>query len=63
MESNNFLNDREGEFPGAYEDFLSAKAQGCLQELDLSEEAFEYVLERLLDEGGEECEEDVLVLS
>ena len=62
MESN-YINDREGEFPGAYEDFLSAKAQGSLQELDLSEEAFEYVLERLLDEGGEECEEDVLVLS
>ena len=60
---NDFLNDREGEFPGVYEDFLNAKAQGDLHGLDLSEEAYEYLLERLLDEGGEECEEDVLVLS
>ena len=60
---NDFINDREGEFPGAFEEFLFAKEQGNLQSLDLSEEAFEYVLERLLDEGGEECEENVLELS
>ena len=60
---NDFLNDREGEFPGAFEDFLTAKAEGNLMGLDLSEEAFEYVLERLLDEGGEECDDDVLNLS
>lgn len=60
---NNFYSDKENEVPGAFEEYLRAKEEGNLQGLELSEEGFEYVLERLLDEGGEECEEDVLELS
>ncbi len=61
MESN-FYNDREGEqeYPRVYEDFLNAKAEGNLSSMDLTEEAFEYLLDRLMDEGNQD---DVLELS
>ena len=61
MESN-FYNDKEGEseFPNAYEDFLNAKADGNLSSLNLPEEAFEYLLDRLIEEGNQD---DVLELS
>ncbi len=61
MESN-FYSDKEndGDFPQAFEDYLAARLEGNLQGLNLSEEEFEYVLDRLVEE---ELQEEVLELS
>lgn len=59
---NNFYNDKENEdeFPRAFEDYITAKAQGELDSLKLDEDEFEYVLDRLIEEG---MQEEVLELS
>lgn len=59
---NNFYNDKENgdEFPHAFDEYVSAKAQGMLDSLDFGEDEFEYVLDRLMDEG---MQEEVLELS
>ncbi len=61
MESN-FYSDKEneGEFPQAFEDYLAAKAQDNLQGLNFSEDEFEYVLDRLIEE---QLQDQVLELS
>ncbi len=53
---NSFFNDKEkdGNFRQAYEDYLSAKEEGNLNELQLNEEAYEYILDRLMEEGDTE---------
>lgn len=61
MESNFFEdNEREGEFPQAFDNYLKAKHEGILNSLELNEEEFEYVIDRLIEEGSAE---DVLELS
>lgn len=61
MESN-FYSDKEneGDFPQAFEDYLAARLEGNLQGLNFSEEEFEYVLDRLVEE---ELQDEVLELS
>ena len=61
MESN-FYSDKggEGDFPQAFEDYLAARAEGNLHDLNLSEEEFEYVLDRLVES---ELQDEVLELS
>lgn len=52
MESS-FFSDKEkdGSLRQAYEDYLSAKEEGNLSALQLSEDAYEYILDRLVEEG------------
>ena len=54
---NNFYSDKEqeGEFPMAFDDYLQARAEGKLHTLNFSEEEFEYVIDRLMDEGDGEA--------
>lgn len=57
MMENNFYSDKEqeGEFPQAYDIYLSARAEGKLDGLEFNEEQFEYVIDRLMDEGDGEA--------
>ncbi len=50
---NSFFNDKEkdGNLRQAYEDYLLAKQEGNLDDLQLDEEAYEYILDRLVEEG------------
>ena len=54
---NDFYSDKEqeGEFPMAFDVYLQARAEGKLHSLDFSEEEFEYVIDRLADEGDGEA--------
>lgn len=53
---NSFFSDKEkdGNFRQAYQDYLSAKEEGDLAQLQLNEEAYEYILDRLVEEGDTE---------
>ena len=52
---NDFINGRgEGEFENSYLLYLQAIDEGNLTLLNFSEEEFEYVLDRLVEEGKEE---------
>lgn len=61
MESN-FFNDKEseGEFPQAFESYLTAKLEGNVGSLEFNEEEYEYVIDRLMEEGSAD---DVLELT
>ena len=54
---NDFYSDKEqeGEFPMAFDVYLQARAEGKLHSLNFSEEEFEYVIDRLADEGDGEA--------
>ncbi len=56
MMNNDFYSDKEqeGEFPKAYDAYQTARAQGKLENLDFNEEEFEYVIDRLVEEGDTE---------
>ena len=52
---NDFINERgEGEFENSYLVYLQAVEEGVVASLNFSEDEFEYVLDRLVDEGKEE---------
>lgn len=52
---NDFINERgEGEFENSYITYLQAIEDGTLASLNLNEDEFEYVLDRLVEEGKEE---------
>ena len=58
---NDFINERgEGEFENSYLVYLQALEDENLTSLNFSEDEFEYVLDRLVEEG---TEEQVLELS
>lgn len=52
---NDFINERgEGEFENSYLVYLQAVEEGVVASLNFSEDEFEYVLDRLVEEGKEE---------
>lgn len=60
--NSDFFEDRENgaEFENTFEEYLSAREEGSIAFLNFSEDEFEYVLDRLVDEGKED---EVLELS
>ena len=59
---NDFFNEREheGEFEHIFGEYLSAKEEGSVASLSFNEDEYEYLLDRLVEEGKEE---EVLELS
>lgn len=59
---NEFFDDREGgaNFENLFAEYIQAREEGNIAQLNFSEEEFEYVLDRLVEEGREE---EVLELS